>query len=203
MKWLNVNLMDSYSKACFQRWDTSGMPIVIMLNKLKLGISSLWQSLLIFLPDEFSKYRVNYYNSKGCKIDKSATISPNVRIRGYIELGAGSSIAQNCSIAGGKVGVIIGKNVMIAPNVVIVAFSHGHKNIEQPMRLQENVEKIVIIEDNVWVAANCTIGKVVRIGTGAIISANSFVLENVLFNNIVGGVPAKIIGIRSEKPKDV
>jgi len=42
-------------------------------------------------------------------------------------MGSGSSIAQNCSISGEKAGVFIGKNVMIAPNVVIVAFNHGFK----------------------------------------------------------------------------
>jgi len=37
---------------------------------------------------------------------------------------SGSSIAQNSSISGGKVGVFIGEKIMIAPNVVIVAFNH-------------------------------------------------------------------------------
>ncbi len=82
------------------------------MNKIKLAFSSLWFAFLLFLPDEFSKFRVRYYNRKGCKINKIISISPNVRIRGKFEMGYGSFIAQNCSISGEKAGVFIGENVM-------------------------------------------------------------------------------------------
>jgi acetyltransferase-like isoleucine patch superfamily enzyme len=167
-----------------------------MIKKLKLAISSLWHAIVLMLPDEFSKIRVKHYNKKGCKINLKSTISPNVRIRGKFEMGKGSSIAHNCTISGEKEGVLIGENVMIAPNVVIVAFNHGHEDIDVPMSKQGNVEGLIIIEDDVWVAANCTIGKGVRIGKGAIISANSFVNRDVPAYSIVGGVPAKIIKSR-------
>ena len=156
------------------------------MEKIKLAFSSLWFSILLFLPNEFTKYRVRYYNKKGCKISRFASLSPNVRISGKFEMGAGSSIAQNCSISGEKAGVFIGENVMIAPNVVIVAFNHGFEEIDIPMSKQ----------DNVWIASNCTIGKGVKIGTGSIIGANSFVNRDVPAYCIVGGVPAKIIKSR-------
>jgi acetyltransferase-like isoleucine patch superfamily enzyme len=166
------------------------------MSKLKLAISSFLYSFILFLPDEFSKYRVRYYNSKGCKIHRRSTISPNVRIRGKFEMGEGSSISQNCSISGENAGVFIGKNVMIAANVVIVAFNHGIENIEIPMSKQVNKVAAVIIEDNVWIASNCTIGKGVKIGTGSVIGANSFVNKDVPAYCIVGGVPAKLIKSR-------
>jgi len=108
----------------------------------------------------------------------------------------GSSIAQNCTISGEHAGISIGKNVMIAPNVVIVAFSHGYKDIDNPMTKQQNDEAPVSIEDNVWIASNCTIGKGVRIGTGSIIAANSFVNKDIPAFSIAGGVPAKVIKSR-------
>ena len=166
------------------------------MGKVKLAISSLWFSFLMFLPDEFSRFRVRYYNKNGSKIHKISSISPNVRIRGKFEMGYGSSIAQNCSISGEKVGVFIGKNVMIAPNVVIVAFNNGFENIEIPMVKQLNNEAAIVIEDDVWIASNCTIGKGVRIGKGSIIAANSFVNKNVPAYSIAGGVPIKIIKSR-------
>lgn len=169
------------------------------MNKIKLAVSSLWFSFLLFLPDEFSKYRVGYYNKKGCKIHKSVTISPNVRIKGKVEIGKGSSIAQNCSIAGENKGVFIGENVMIAPNVIIVAFNHGFDNLEVPMVNQNNNEAAIIIEDNVWIASNCTISMGIKIGKGSIIGANSFVNKNVPEYSIVGGVPAKLIKTRVSK----
>lgn len=166
------------------------------MQKLKLIFSGLWFSFLMFLPDEFSKFRVRYYNKKGCKIHKKTTISPNVRIKGKFEMGKGCSISQNCTISGETAGVFIGENVMIAPNVVIIAFNHGYEKIEIPMIDQKNSEEPIYIENNVWIASNCTIGKGVRIGEGAIIAANSFVNKDVLAFSIVGGVPAKIIKFR-------
>lgn len=111
-------------------------------------------------------------------------------------MGEGSSIAQNYTISGESAGVFIGKNVMIAPNVVIVAFNHGFEDIETPMVKQENTEGPILIEDNVWIASNCTIGKGVRIGTGSIIAANSCVNKDIPDYSFAGGVPAKVIRSR-------
>lgn len=169
------------------------------MKKIQLAFSSTWFSFLLFLPDEFSKLRVKYYNKKGCKIHPHTSISPNVRIKGRVEIGEGSSIAQNCSISGENVGVFIGNNVMIAPNVVIVAFNHGYTDLNKPMVKQPNIEARVIIEDNVWISANCTIGKGVKIGEGSIIASNSFVNRDIPPFSIVGGVPAKLIKSRKEK----
>ena len=130
------------------------------------------------------------------KISKGCSISHNVRIRGRVEMGMGCSIAQNCTISGESVGVFLGENVMIAPNVVIVAFSHGHEDLTIPMKLQPNHEAPVFIGDDTWVSSNCTISKGVRIEGGSIVAANSFVNQHVERYSIVGGVPAKLISSR-------
>lgn len=161
-----------------------------------LIFNGIWSTIILLLSDDFSKFRIRYYNKRGCKIHRSVSISSNVRIRGLFIMDEGSSIAQNCSISGERVGVFIGKNVMIAPNVVIVAFNHGYSATDTPMVEQQNVEAPVIVEDDVWIASNCTIGKGVRIGTGSIIAANSFVNKDVPPYSIVGGVPAKILKMR-------
>lgn len=109
------------------------------MNKIKLAISSLWFSFLLFLPDEFSSFRVRHYNKKGCEIHKKVSISPNTRIKGRFEMGEGSSIAQNCSISGNKEGVYIGKNGMIAPSVVIVAFNHSYENKDLAKSIQKTI----------------------------------------------------------------
>lgn len=162
------------------------------MGKIKLALSSLYFSFLLWLPDEFSKYRVKYYNRHGCKISRKTSISPNVRIRGKFEMDEGSSIAQNCSISGENVGVIIGANVMIAPNVVIVAFNHVFERLAIPMSKQGKDEGQIVIGDDVWIAANCTIGKGVTIGDGSIIAANSFVNKDIPPNSVAGGVPAVV-----------
>lgn len=74
----------------------------MIFSKVNLAFSSLWYSFLMILPDEFSKLRIRYFNSRGANIHPNTAISPNVRIRGRFELGEGSSIGQNSSISGEK-----------------------------------------------------------------------------------------------------
>lgn len=158
-------------------------------------IDALWHSFLLILPGTyfFCKMRVNYYRKKGAKTGLNSSISPNVRIQGKFVIGENSSIAQNCTISGGNEGVFIGDNVMIAPNCVIVAFNHSYDGVNVPMLKQGVVEKTIIIENDVWIAANCTVTAGVKIGKGSIVAANSCVSKNVPPYSIVGGVPAKII----------
>ena len=166
-------------------------------RKITLAITSIIREVIVHLPDEYSKFRVRYYNKNGCKISSKATLSPNVRLRGFVEIGPGSSIAQNSSVNGMKAGVYIGENVMIAPNVVIVAFNHGMTECALPMVKQPCIEAAIHIEDDVWIAANVTIGMGVRIGKGSIIGANSFVNKDIPPYSVAGGVPVKVIKGRS------
>lgn len=165
-------------------------------NKIRIACKSTFHTFILFLPDEFSPFRVHYYNAKGCQIHKNVSISSNVRIKGKFEMGEGSSIAQNCSITGETAGVFIGKNVMIAPNVVIVAFNHGYADVSIPMASQSFSQAPINIEDDVWISSNCSIAKGVRIGKGSIIGANSFVNKDVPPYSIMGGVPAKLLSSR-------
>lgn len=168
-----------------------------MISKIRIFFSSLHRRFIVMLPDEFSKYRVRYYRKRGNIIENSVSIASNVVIKGKIELGKNSSIAQNCTLSGENVGIYIGSNVMIAPNVVIIAFNHGYDVINIPMRNQKNNEAKVVIENDVWISSNCTIGKGVTIGEGSIIAANSFVNRSVPKYSIYGGVPAKLIKVRN------
>lgn len=168
-------------------------------SKIRIVCKSTYYTFILFLPNELSPLRVRYYNARGCKIHKRVSIASNVHIKGTFEMGEGSSIAQNCSISGESAGVFIGKNVMIAPNVVIVAFNHGYADDLLPMALQSFTEAPIYIEDDVWIASNCTIVKGIRIGKGSIIGANSFVNKDVPPFSIMGGVPAKLL--RSRVPQ--
>lgn len=167
-----------------------------LVHKIVKTVSETYHSFLLLLPLRFSRFRVKSYNRKGSNIHPTCILSPNVRITGKFSMGEGSSIAQNCTISGESAGVFIGKNVMIAPNVVIVAFAHGIKKINLPMSKQDYEEASVVIEDDVWIGANCTIVKGITIGTGSVIGANSFLNKNVQPYSIMGGVPAKLIGVR-------
>ena len=168
----------------------------MILNKLNIAFSSLIENLITLAPAEYSKLKRWYYRRKGINIEGFVSIATNVKLKGNITIKNGSSIAQNCSLSGESAGIFIGSHVMIAPGCVFVAFDHGFDRFDIPMCQQSLIEAPIVIEDDIWIGANCTITKGVRIGSGSIIAANSVVTKDVLPFSIVGGVPAKLIKSR-------
>ena len=94
----------------------------------------------------------------------------------------------------------IGNNVIFGPNVTIMAGDHNTGVIGQFMfdvkEKRPEDDQPVQIEDDVWIAANVTILKGVRIGRGAIVAAGSVVTNNAPPYSVVGGVPARLIKFR-------
>jgi len=132
---------------------------------------------------------------KKIKIDDGVFIHENVLIRSNVSItvGANTTINRNCCILAK---VKIGKNCSIAPNVVIVGSNHLFKDASRSIKSQGSELKGIIIEDDVWIAANVTVLDGVTIGEGAVIAAGAVVNKSVPAFSIVGGVPAKIIGQR-------
>lgn len=115
-------------------------------------------------------------------------------------LGKNSHIGPFTVIFTGTHGITIGENVMIAPHCNLIEGSHEYrKGPEIPMMFAGNFsDGPIIIEDDVWIGANCTILHNVRIGKGSVIGANSLINKNVEPYSIMGGSPAKKIGDRSK-----
>jgi len=60
-----------------------------------------------------------------------------------------------------------------------------------------HTEAPVVIEDNVWNACSCVISAGVTIGRNSVVAAGVVVAKNIPSNSLVGGVPAKVIGVIS------
>jgi len=127
-------------------------------------------------------------------IDPTARISPGVKIiyndkrRKKLKIGKNVFIGVNCVLDITK-GIIIKDNVQIAPNAMI--FTHdSSKDRKNP------IERGVIIEEGAYIGAGAIILHGVRVGKNAIVGAGAVVTRDVNDNTIVGGVPAKIIGVR-------
>lgn len=106
-----------------------------------------------------------------------------------IEIGKECFFNNNCSITAAEK-IVIGNQCKFANNLVIV--DHDHEIIKGHAT-EKLVSKPIVISNNVWIGANCTILKGVQIGEGAIVAAGSVVTKNVPEHSIVAGVPAKII----------
>lgn len=169
-----------------------------LLSILAISLVACFETFVTSLPNQgpFPMLRVWYWRKRGYRVSKRCFIARNVYFLGSVSLGDGSSISNNCFLSGSKAGIHIGAKVMIAPNCVLVAFDHGYHDLEIPMIDQPYQDAPIVIEDDVWIAANCTITKGVRLGHGCIVGANSVVTRDVEPFTIVGGVPARLIGSR-------
>lgn len=108
-----------------------------------------------------------------------------------ISIGDNSGIGSYCQLYGA---ITIGKDVMIAPEVIMLTRNHKFSRKDIPMRLQGmEKEKPIIIEDDVWIGTRVIIMPGVKIKKGSIIAAGSVVTKDVEPYSIVGGVPAKLI----------
>lgn len=102
-----------------------------------------------------------------CKIRKNTYLSS--KENGKLEIGDNAFINTNCNITSRK-RVSIGKNVMIGPGTVIVDHDHAVSDKIEP---NEFVCEEVIIGDNVWIGANCTILRGTIIGNNCIVAAGT------------------------------
>ena len=110
-----------------------------------------------------------------------------------ISIGDNSGIGVNASIRGP---LIIGKDVMMGPDVIILTTSHITTDTDKPMRLQKGVKTKVIIGDDVWIGTRSILMPGIKVGNGVIIGAGSIVTKDIPDYAVVGGSPARIIKFR-------
>lgn len=92
--------------------------------------------------------------------------------------------------------ITIGRDVMIGPHASIIASSHIFEDVRRPMRNQGVVRENIVISDNVWIGAGARILGGVNILAGAIVAAGAVVTSDVGNNEIVAGIPAKVLSVR-------
>lgn len=128
-------------------------------------------------------------------------LGDHVRIWSYagkakllVDYGAELIVGNNSRINAAHISVssrvVIGNNVRIAPNVVILD-SDYHK-VDDHFS-DDGVKQPIIIEDDVWLAMNCMVLKGVHIGKGAVVAAGAVVTKDVPRYTVVAGVPARVI----------
>ena len=141
----------------------------------------------------------NYYlKRKLSSLGRSVTIEGNIECRNPngIVLGDYVYIGPNAKLWGtGE--IQIGNNVIIGPNLTALTTNHNYKGTMVPYDATA-VCKTIVIEDNVWIAANVCIVPGVTIGEGAIVSMGTVVTKDVPPLAIVGSNRLEIIGYREE-----
>ncbi|XWO18602.1 acyltransferase [Paenarthrobacter nitroguajacolicus] len=131
-------------------------------------------------------------------IDRDASLLGSAVIRSLgegISIGSGSSVGAFNVIHGGG-GVRIGRDVLLGPFVAIYSENHQYHDPDTPIRLQGHIRSSVEIGQDVWIGAHAVVLAGVSIGDGAVVAAGAVVTKDVPKGAIVGGVPAKVIGVR-------
>jgi acetyltransferase-like isoleucine patch superfamily enzyme len=107
-----------------------------------------------------------------------------------IEVGNNFFANYNCTILDvGK--VIIGDNVMFAPNVSI--YTAGHPIHPESRNTGYEYGIAITIGDNVWLGGNVVITPGITIGKNVVIGAGSVVTKDIPDNVIAVGSPCKVI----------
>lgn len=195
---------------------------------IKSALFDPWLTFLKYLEGPVGfKMRQMYWRRKLGSMGKGVAIDPNVDIQGaksifldnFVYLGRGAQLLTNELDEGGIIrigkrshilarilgngGVEIGNYVGIGRASILSATDNfrGGCRMSGPMvpREQKNVVYgKVVIEDDAFVSENSLIMPNVKIGQGAIVTANSFVNKDVPPWTIVGGNPAKYIAEREK-----
>lgn len=108
-----------------------------------------------------------------------------------IKIGANTIVNRNVMLDGRRCPLVIGANVDIAEEVRIWTMEHDvHSDVHAP------VGRPVTIEDYVWIASRATILPGVHLGRGSVVASGAVVRKDVQSLQIVGGVPARVLGPR-------
>ena len=115
----------------------------------------------------------------------------NIELLSDIALGTGDALWASANAR-----ITIGAHTLVGPNVTIITANHGFAAREEHIADQPQRERDVRIGEDVWIGANAVILPGVTIGDGAVVAAGAVVREDVSPFTIVGGVPARAIGLR-------
>jgi acetyltransferase-like isoleucine patch superfamily enzyme len=123
----------------------------------------------------------------------------------YIQTGVGGSITigdnvyiqPGCQFSAYKGIIRIGSDVQIAPRCAFYPYDHGFSlgNLisKQPLETKGGI----IIDDDAWLGYGVIVLDGVRIGKGAVVGAGSVVTRDIPDDSIAAGVPARVIGQRT------
>ncbi len=132
-----------------------------------------------------------------CMIDafvkiKFAGGSGDVRLGQHVYINSGSVIYSGN-------GVRMDDNVLIAANCTFAPVNHAY--IDRNRRIREQgflpSKGGILIEEDVWIGANCVILDGTHIGRGAVVGANSLVIGKLEAYGVYAGNPLQLKGSRS------
>lgn len=130
----------------------------------------------------------------GIRIGARTTVyrKPEIRAGRKISIGEDCSIGKD-AILDGRNGIEIGDRVNLSSEVAVWTEQHDHRD-----RHFGTMGGPVVIERYAWVSFRATVLPGVTIGEGAVVAAGAVVTRDVPPYAIVAGVPARVVGKRTD-----
>ncbi|WP_205623577.1 acyltransferase [Anditalea andensis] len=150
--------------------------------------------ILPFIPEtSLFSLKSKMYSWMGVKLGGNVRICSSLRVRGIgnLNIGANTWVGHDCRIISTSM-VHIGKNVDIAPNVLMTTGTHS-VDITGERVAGEGKSEDIIIGDGTWIASSVTILPGSVIGEKSLVAAGAVVRGVFPPGVLIGGVPAKII----------
>lgn len=135
----------------------------------------------------------------------NARIEPGAIIRDQVEIGDNAVIMMGAVI---NIGAEIGKGSMIdmgavlGGRAIVGENSHIGANAVLAGVIEPASADPVRIGNNVTVGANAVVLEGVQVGDNAVVGAGAVVTKNVAPNEVVAGVPAKVIKVKDQQTTD-
>ena len=116
---------------------------------------------------------------------------------GDIVIGTHTAITSGCVLYTGN-GIYIGNHVAIAANCTFAPVNHAYQDKSQLIRDQGFLPSKggVVVEDDVWIGANCVLldGAVLR--QGCVVAAGTVVRTEIPAYTVWAGEPPRQVGMR-------
>jgi virginiamycin A acetyltransferase len=134
----------------------------------------------------------------GAFIGAHSYMNPDGYIRDDVFIGRYCSIGRRVTIGAGMHHI-----TGLSSSPAVKSNNHSEYNLEQRqvLQIQKKKSNLTIIENDVWIGDGVVVMPGVKIGTGAIVGANSVVTKDVDPYAVVGGVPAR--PIKKRFPEDL
>lgn len=110
-----------------------------------------------------------------------------------ITIGNNTYINDGVFTVGDNSRIVIGNDCLISYNVHVRTNTHKYIDKNILIRKQGELEKDIVIEDDVWIGYGAQIMPGVTLHKGCVVGAGAVVTKDVAEYTVVGGVPAKVI----------